>query len=151
MLYMLRNRSSSLLTTKTKGSQVSDAYAVEQAYRWRFILDRVSTKRLLLLEVQLIEYDVIFLYIMNSRMFTRVQFNHIPAIFRRSLLSSQKELLCGIEFQLKSDRNSKIEQPLILFLLVVRLVRHFNPEHICIVTTKLIKFSCCSCFKFNRV
>ena len=31
MLYMLRNRSSSLLTTKTKGSQVSDAYAVEQA------------------------------------------------------------------------------------------------------------------------
>ena len=31
MLYMLRNRSSSLLTTKTKGSQVSDAYVVEQA------------------------------------------------------------------------------------------------------------------------
>ena len=34
---------------------------------------------------------------------------------------------------------------------LITMVRHFNPEHICIVTTKLIKFSCCSCFKFNRV
>ena len=51
--------------------------------------------------------------------------------------------------------NSKIAQPtcnlIYIFTWSPFIVRHFNPEKICVVTTELTKFSCCSCFKFNRV
>ena len=51
--------------------------------------------------------------------------------------------------------NSKIAQPacnlIFIFTCSPFIVRHFNPEQICVVTTELTKFSCCSCFTFNRV
>ena len=55
----------------------------------------------------------------------------------------------------KRHENSKIVQPacnlIFIFTCSPFIVRHFNPEKICVVTTELTKFSCCSCFKFNRV
>ena len=70
------------------------------------------------------------------------------------LLCSWKQLRYWLSTT-KRHENSKIAQPACNFIFIFTcspfIARHFNPEQICVVTTELTKFSCFSCFKFNRV
>ena len=70
------------------------------------------------------------------------------------LLCSSKQLRHRLSTT-KRHENSKISQPacnlIFIFTCSPFIAKHFNSEQTGVVTTELTKFSCCSCFKCNRV